>query len=109
MRNGSSESVNNYGELIGPQSDPKWPAQPLYLHFPHFTAFARFTFSTKYNLHFQQIQSAFSLEFVLKFIFAQKNFSVYQYELSNHFIFQRDFFVKTGLLFYKGILNIGKL
>ena len=30
-------------ELIGPQSAPKWPARPLYLHFPHL-----------HNLHFQQ-------------------------------------------------------
>ena len=28
--------------------------------FPCFTVFARFTFSTKYNLHFHQIQSSFS-------------------------------------------------
>ena len=36
IRSGSSESVNNQGELIGPQSDLKWPARPLYLHFPLF-------------------------------------------------------------------------
>ena len=58
IRSGSSESVNNQGELIGPQSDLKWPARPLYLHFPLF-----YSICTIYI--FNEVQFTFPLNSII--------------------------------------------
>ena len=60
IRGGSSESVNNQGELIGPQSDLKWPARPLYLHFPLF-----YSICTIYI--FNKVQFTFPLNTIIIF------------------------------------------
>ena len=60
IRSRSSESVNNQGELIGPQSDLKWPARPLYLHFPLF-----YSICTIYI--FNKVQFTFPLNTIIIF------------------------------------------